>query len=263
MREVTKILDQFFETSKLTLVKTVHKDGREDVIKSSGRNFYTIKNITVLINGNSASGSEVLAGVLQDYDRAKIIGKQSFGKGLVQEQFKLDNGGALRLTIANYYLPTGRSIQKQLDLDTNFVDVFSSHYERKDTFYSLKNNKPLISGKGIIPDIKVDDGKFARLEYLFWERDSLFLSWSIDYIHTHPDLYTIDEKDFVSNYSVEVDTSFFNNELQKDISGSKLFQQFLKSRIGFILFGYDAESKIMSDYDPYMQKAIEELQGQK
>ncbi len=260
LREVTKLLDQFFETSKLTMVKTIYKDGRADVLKTSGRNFYSIKDIVVLINENSASGSEVLAGVLQDYDRATIIGKQSFGKGLVQEQFKLDNGGALRLTIANYYLPTGRSIQKVLNLDSSFVDLKSSHYEKKDTFYSMKKNRPLISGRGIYPDIVVDDLEFNRMNYLFWEKDSLFLSWAIEYIKKHPELLKMDENAFLkSNIPLESDITSLKEDLHRDIKKTELFLAFLKTRIGFILLGYNTEGRVMVEKDPYLIKAIEQL----
>jgi len=258
LREVTKILDQFFETSKLIMVKTVYKDGRVDVLKTSGRTFYSINDIVVLINENSASGSEVLAGVLQDYDRATIIGKQSFGKGLVQEQFKLDNGGALRLTIANYFLPTGRSIQKVLNLDSNFVDLKSSHYEKKDTFYSMKKSRPLISGRGIYPDIEVEDAEFNRMNYLFWEKDSLFLSWSIEYIKKHPELLVMDENKFLlSSIPLESDIVDIKEKLHQEINNPEVFLAFMKSRIGFILYGYNAEGKLTIIHDPYLHKAIE------
>ncbi|MEZ4907890.1 MAG: S41 family peptidase [Saprospiraceae bacterium] len=100
LQEVLKILDQFFNVSDIKLVETLYKDGRRDVNKSTGRNFYDIDNIDIIVNSSSASGSEILAGVLQDLDRAVIVGQSTFGKGLVQDQFTLYNGGALRLTIA-------------------------------------------------------------------------------------------------------------------------------------------------------------------
>jgi len=255
LREVTKILDQFFETAKMPLVKTVYNDGRIDVIKTSGRIFYRVNDIIVLINSNSASGSEVLAGVLQDYDRGSIVGKQSFGKGLVQEQFKLRNGGALRLTIANYFLPTGRSIQKPLDLDTNFVDTRSSHYEKQDTFISLKNGKPLISGGGIYPDIVLKDSDFDRMEYKFWESDSLFLNWSIQYIKSHPELYEIEEEKFIDNYKLDVNYDDFGEVLNTE-DNKELFDAFLKAKTGFILFGKNTEGKLLFQYDTFIKAAM-------
>ena len=70
--------------------------------------------LTVLVDETSASASEILSGALQDWDRATIIGRRTFGKGLVQQQFPLSDGAALRLTIARYYTPVGRNIQKAL-----------------------------------------------------------------------------------------------------------------------------------------------------
>ena len=151
LKEVLKILDQFFSTADLKFVETVYKDGRRDINKSTGRNFYSIDNIAVLINEESASGSEVLAGVIQDLDRGVIIGKNSFGKGLVQDQFTLYNGGALRLTIAEYFLPTGRNIQKKLELKKSDREI--KHFIDRDTFYSMNLRRPLLGGSGIEPDI--------------------------------------------------------------------------------------------------------------
>jgi len=259
LREVTKILDQFFDTSKLLMVKTVYKDGRGDILKTSGRTFYTIRDVVVLINENSASGSEVMAGVLQDYDRATIVGKPSFGKGLVQEQFDLDNGGALRLTIANYYLPTGRSIQKQLNLDSNYVDLKSSQYENKDTFYSLNKNRPLMSGSGIYPDTLVNDSGHLEIDYLFWEKDSLFLEWSVKYIHSHRQLLKMDEEKFINEFTIKIDSTILSDLEMVDIKDQSLFEQHLKSKIGFILFGKNIEGKVLVDYDPFIAKALDVL----
>lgn len=259
LQEVNKILDQFFTQSKLTLVKTVYKDGRQDLTKTSGRNFYNLKDVVVLINENSASGSEVLAGVLQDHDRGLIIGKQSFGKGLVQEQYNLNNGSALRLTIANYYLPSGRSIQKELDLDTFFVDSRSSHYENQDTFYSINKRRPMISGGGIYPDIAIEDSHFDELEYLFWKNDSIIIDWSIKYILSNTNLYRLSENEFIAEYQIEGDFSIFNRIDDFENIDQKLFHVFLKSRLAYILFGKNTEGKILSEYDPFIKEAVKQL----
>lgn len=259
LQEVNKILDQFFDESKLTLVKTVYKDGRQDLTKTSGRNFYNLENVVVLINEHSASGSEVLAGVLQDYDRGLIIGKQSFGKGLVQEQYNLKNGSALRLTIANYYLPSGRSIQKELDMDTLFVDSRSSHYAKQDTFYSINKKRALVSGGGIYPDIVIDNSAFDQLEYWFWKNDSIIIDWSLKYILSNSNLYDINISEFIGEYKIEGDLSVFEQISDFENIDQELFYVFLKSRLGFILFGKNVEGEILAAYDPFIKEATNQL----
>jgi len=256
LQEVTKILDQFFDESKLPLVKTVYKDGREDIIKTSGRNFYNLKKVLVLINSNSASASEVFAGVIQDYDRGIIIGHQSFGKGLVQEQFQLKNGGAIRLTIANYFLPSGRSIQRKLNLDTAFVSTKDSHYEKQDTFYSKDKIRPLLSNMGINPDFEVQDSSFNEMDYLFWEFDSLFLSWSLNYIDENKDLFNLKANEFINDYSVKIDSLYFVDKINKPFLKNDLFSKFLKSKLAFVLFDKNIEAKVLSKFDPYIKEAI-------
>jgi hypothetical protein len=105
------MLYQLIPESGKVMVSTKYKTGKETVFKSSGRPFFPTANIIVLIDENAASASEIVAGALQDHKRATIIGHRSFGKGLVQAQYKLSNGGALKLTIAKFYTPSGKLIQ--------------------------------------------------------------------------------------------------------------------------------------------------------
>jgi len=259
LQEVTKMLDQFFDKSKLDLVTTVYHDGRQDKIKSSGRNFYKIDKIAVLINGNSASGSEVLAGVLQDYDRGVIIGNPSYGKGLVQEQYELNNGGALRLTIANYFLPTGRSIQKTLNLDSNYVNTVSSHYERQDTFYSINKHRPLLSGRGIYPDYFVNDTLFYKLQNILYRFDSTLFALAVDYLKNNKDLYKISENKFVNDYNVSLDSIEKFDTTDISLGDKDAFRYMLKSKISFILFGKNTEEKILNRKDPYIEEAVRKL----
>jgi len=119
--------------------------------------------IMVWMDESSASASEVLAGALQDWDRATIIGRPSYGKGLVQQQFNLSNGGALRLTISKYYTPLGRNIQRsfekgKLAYEHDYVNRIEEHAAGKvDTVakgkaYKTPNGKTVYGGGGIFPD---------------------------------------------------------------------------------------------------------------
>src|SRR5690606_16893253 len=123
--------------------------------------------VIVLINQGSASASEILAGAIQDNDRGLIIGRRSFGKGLVQEHLSLPDQSALRLTVARYYTPTGRSIQKPYGEGVHYDDDYELRFEHGEMMYqdsivfpdSLKYTTPggriVYGGGGIMPDIFV------------------------------------------------------------------------------------------------------------
>ena len=111
LEKATHMLNQLIPESGKVMVSTKSKSGKETVFKSSGRPFFLTANIVVLMDENAASASEIVAGALQDNKSATIIGRRSFGKGLVQSQYKLSNGGALKLTIAKFFTPSGKLIQ--------------------------------------------------------------------------------------------------------------------------------------------------------
>lgn len=148
LREAVNILSQIIEEEGQLLVYTEGKNHERVEYTSTGKVFFPIGNVTVLINEGSASASEIIAGCLQDQDRGLIIGTRSYGKGLVQEQFELSNGGMLRLTVSKYYTPAGRLIQKQYD-STSAVDTLIP--------FKTKSGRIVHAGGGIIPDIMVKD----------------------------------------------------------------------------------------------------------
>ncbi|MEP7323599.1 MAG: S41 family peptidase [Saprospiraceae bacterium] len=142
LEECSRILNQLFKEKNLLMVATEGRTVRKTEYRTDGRQLFDIDKIVVLINEKSASSSEVFAGAIQDLGRGKIIGQPSYGKGLVQEQYMLSNGGALRLSVAKYYLPSGRSIDA---------------HRSKDTVHIFKNQSGQLikSAKVIIPNILV------------------------------------------------------------------------------------------------------------
>lgn len=165
LEEATKIADELLEDG-LGIVTVKGAKTRESKVMATKPGIFEEGKIVVLVDEQSASASEVLAGALQDNDRATIIGRRSFGKGLVQEQYPLENGGALRLTVARYYTPLGRSIQKSYQNgNKNYKEEIFLRFHQpgfgntQDTvgrkvFYTRKG-KALYEAGGITPDIPV------------------------------------------------------------------------------------------------------------
>ncbi len=159
--ETTNILSQLIREKDKLLVYTEGKANDRVDYKTTGKSFFKVDRIAVLINENSASGSEILAGAIQDWDRGLVVGRRTFGKGLVQEQYPLSNGGAIRLTVARYYTPTGRSIQQPYDNLQEYHDV-SRRYLTDTTevadslkFYTKMLNREVHASGGIYPDVYV------------------------------------------------------------------------------------------------------------
>lgn len=173
--EAVDIADEFLEGNKLIVYTQGDKqDKMEYRCKRPG--LFETGELAVLIDEGSASASEVLAGALQDWDRATIIGRRSFGKGLVQEQYDLSSGAALRLTVARYYTPLGRNIQKPYDQGRSaYNDELTDRFHNGEVVngdtvthhtgpaYKTKKGKTVYGGGGITPDIFVP---FDTLSYV-------------------------------------------------------------------------------------------------
>ena len=184
--EATKILNQLTKDKDKVILYTVGKNGVRREYKTNGKSFFNVDNIAVLVNEESASGAEIIAGTIQDWDRGVIIGRRTYGKGLVQEQYPLSNGGALRLTTSRYYLPSGRNIQKDYsDLDyydeelerrIENGDIFSEKIDPSDTinlkYTSLQLGRKLKDASGVEPDIFIPadsldyETTFGKMRYL-------------------------------------------------------------------------------------------------
>ncbi|MDR7209789.1 S41 family peptidase [Flavobacterium piscis] len=167
MEEAVAIADEFLKDKQL-IVFTKNKNGSTEKTYATEKGSFETGKVTILINENSASASEILAGAIQDNDRGTIVGRRSFGKGLVQREMDFNDGSAVRLTIARYYTPTGRSIQKPYTKGNEEYykesesRIKSGELYAKDSIKvadSLKFKTPkgkiVYGGGGIVPDVFV------------------------------------------------------------------------------------------------------------
>jgi len=200
----TALANQFLPENKLIVYTQGKHDPRTDYFTTGGGEFEQGK-LAVLINENSASASEIFAGAIQDLNRGVIIGRRSFGKGLVQEQFAFEDGSALNLTIARYYTPSGRSIQKpykkgykayQQEIEERLnTGELTAESAKADSLmgnmpYITKDGKKVFAGGGIQPDIYV---KLDTLGYNKFYASLLQKNIFVDFVfETLADRYTSD-----------------------------------------------------------------------
>lgn len=195
--EAIEIADDFLDANKL-IVYTEGENIQRREYKARRDGLFETGEVVLIIDELSASASEVLAGALQDWDRATIVGRRSFGKGLVQEQYALSDGSAIRLTVARYYTPLGRSIQrsykdgKEVYLDEllerygngEMISADSARIKNGQT-YLTKKGKKVYGGGGIMPDVFVPvdtnklqtsvtklylEGTFNNFVYLYYSQ---------------------------------------------------------------------------------------------
>ncbi len=163
--------------------------------------------IAVLINRSSASASEILAGVLQDLDRAVIIGQKSFGKGLVQSMYNLNDTTTLKITTAKYYTPSGRLIQKQDYLDNGFL---TDGLDKRDSTFVTSGGRVVKGGGGITPDVEMDVNPLPAYVQGLW-RSGVFLTFAATYVPMHnmeeplhiSNKVVNDFKDFLQEYEIK------------------------------------------------------------
>ncbi|MBR5929718.1 MAG: S41 family peptidase, partial [Prevotella sp.] len=176
LQSAVQIINEFLPNNKLIVYTQGRKSPRQEY-KSNGKGSYQKIPLIVLINESSASASEIFAGAMQDNDRATIIGRRSFGKGLVQQQIGFPDGSMIRLTIARYYTPSGRCIQKPYSPgDKNYEEDLLERYEHGEFFSqdSIKHTGPayhtsigreVFGGGGITPDIFVPEDTLGITSY--------------------------------------------------------------------------------------------------
>jgi len=281
LSEAINIADEFISDDKLILF-TKNKSGSIEKTFAEREGEFENGKVYVLINENSASASEVVAGALQDNDVGTIVGRRSYGKGLVQREMGLGDGSAVRLTIARYYTPTGRSIQKPYD---NGNDAYFKDYMRRykngelnsqdsihvnDSLrYTTSGGKVVYGGGGIIPDIFVPKNTDAEKEKLiFLLRGGYMSRFVFDILEKDRSRYNDMSLEEFEN-KVEV-----SNEMLKDFSTylkrmgdvrinlsqkqhEPLLKKYLKAEMIHQLFGTNAFERYLNTDDRIIDKVIE------
>ncbi|MFQ6676292.1 MAG: S41 family peptidase, partial [Fidelibacterota bacterium] len=178
--------------------------------------------LAVLIDGGSASASEIVAGVVQDLDRGVIVGSRSFGKGLVQSVYPLDPSRSLKLTTAKYYLPSGRLIQKPGYLEQEMV----LGGVELDTVFDTRNGRKVLANGGITPDIEVSPVKMAALTRECWRRGLFFKFASIAVQEEEMTLPVVVDEEMMARFKEFLDS----RELALNVGGEKEYRA-LKTRL--------------------------------
>ncbi|MEZ5000740.1 MAG: S41 family peptidase [Bacteroidales bacterium] len=284
MDPAIRISDEFLEDGKLIVYTEGRASRREDMI-STARGIFTDGDLVILVDEMSASGSEILAGAIQDNDRGTIIGRRTFGKGLVQEPVMFNDGSAMRLTIARYYTPTGRSIQRSYS--NGFDEYYSDLNERfargefweADSIHfadSLKFVTPggrvVYGGGGIMPDLFVPADSSGMSGYFMRIRNAgLIYRYALRYSDENREtLQQITNIKELRNYLDRQDLlgSFTRFATENGVkydgwgikaSGDIILTQ-LKAYIGRNTLDNDGFYPIWQDLDTTLKKAIEYLE---
>ena len=217
MQSAEQIADEFLGDDKL-IVYTENKKGRIDRTYATSKGNFEQGKVYVLMNENSASASEIIAGALQDNDKGTIVGTRSFGKGLVQKEMYLGDGSAVRLTISRYYTPTGRSIQR--DYTNGKQDYYARYMERYQNgeldnvdsipvIDSLRfitpAGKVVYGGGGIIPDVFVPKDRNTDNELVSFLSKTVFLrDFIFEYLDTNRSEYSaLSRNDYFYDFVIQ------------------------------------------------------------
>ena len=279
LQEAVDIADQFLKDDIPILYTKDRSNNMSETLATSDGIFHD-EDLIILINEKSASASEILAGAIQDNDRGLIVGRRSFGKGLVQRIMPLGDGSAVRMTVARYYTPTGRSIQRSYELGRqDYYDDYLSRYENGELqsadkinvidslAYKTPKGKTVYGGGGIIPDIFVaKNDNSIHVDFYDMFEGGILDRFIFDELEKNRSYYNdIEEDNFMNYYDVSQSMIFdfqkflkgFNINYEDQKSIEPLIKIYLKATIARQLFNSDLAYKIISIEDEMIKKSLE------
>ncbi len=288
LNRAVELSDEFLTDGK-KIVYTRGRSNPDEDFMSTSRGGWEKGNLAVLIDEGSASASEIVSGAIQDWDRGLIIGRRSFGKGLVQKPFQLPDGSLIRLTVAHYYTPSGRNIQKPYTLgdEEDYVLDYTNRAKQGEFFYEdsvhfadttkyFTNGKRIVrGGGGIMPDLFVPmDTSYNSNYFSDLLRKGVFNDFSLTYVDnnrnqlksSYPDINVFKEKFSVEGKVFDDFLALAKKQgVEKDSAGyitsEKAIQIHLKALIARNLWDTDAYFEISNDLNGSLKKAIEAVQN--
>lgn len=284
MNEAIEIADEFLDEDKL-IVYTEGTNAKKREYRARRAGIFETGKLVVLVDELSASASEILSGALQDWDRATIVGRRTFGKGLVQEQYELSDGSAIRLTVARYYTPVGRSIQRSYTKGKKvYMDEIWQRYNNGELLHADSNKinsgqvfqtrimkRKVYGGGGIMPDefVPIDtnnllrnvtqlylNGIFNNFIYDYYMRNlSLFNQYrsAVDFAQHFPGIN--DAWNQLVNYALK-DTIYLKNVPAEDQDGIK---EKMKAYLARYKWRNEGFYEVLNMDDPAVKKAVQIL----
>ena len=285
MAAAIQMVNEFLPNNRLIVYTQGRKSPREDY-NSNGTGSNQKMPLVVLVDEGSASASEIFAGAIQDNDRGTIVGRRSFGKGLVQQPIEFSDGSAIRLTIARYYTPSGRCIQKpyekgkeseyELDLLTRYEhgEFFSADSIKQDEteVYHTRLGRPVYGGGGIMPDIFVPQDTTGMTSYFRMAANrGLIIRYTFDY--TDQNRSTLQKYDtpqkmeaylkkqnLLNKFAAWAEKKGLKRRNNLMMKSRNLFEMGLYGNIIYNMLGMEAYVEYLNESDKTVLKAVEILE---
>ncbi|WP_298262734.1 S41 family peptidase [uncultured Lutibacter sp.] len=217
LNEAVEIANFFIPKDKIVVTTKAKIEKWSETFKTRQEPIDLEIPISILVNNRSASASEILAGSLQDYDRAVVIGERSFGKGLVQRYRELSYGTQMKITISKYYTPSGRCIQ-ELDYTNRKEDgTIPKFSDAGREAYKTEKRRTVYGGGGILPDVKIEKPTTTEITEILFNSDAFF-NYATQYFYKHPTILNAAEfqlkesdykafKDYLSTHHQDFETA--------------------------------------------------------